>query len=113
MRGVTFDVSCPLGSRMATITFILDDGERVEVPLAGDLTIGRVEGNDIVVEDSRISSQHAEIHVLEGGNFEVRDRNSKGGTFVNGERIERRKLAHGDKIAFGPLNAEYQAEGPE
>ena len=98
---------------MAKITFILDEGERIEVPLNGDLTIGRVEGNDIVVDDSRISSQHAEVRKLDGGNFEVRDLKSKAGTFVNGERVETHKLAHGDKIAFGPLVAEYEVEGLE
>lgn len=98
---------------MAKITFILDDGEKVEVPLAGDLTIGRVEGNDIVVDDPRISSQHAEVKRLDGGNFEVRDLDSKGGTLVNGEPVTVRKLAHGDKISFGPLSAEFEVEGLE
>src|SRR5436190_9030282 len=98
---------------MAKITFILDDGEKIEVPLAGGLTIGRVEGNDIVVDDPRIGTEHAEVRRLDGGHFEVRDLSSSTGTFVNGERVELRKLAHGDKMAFGPLNAEFTLEGAE
>lgn len=98
---------------MAKITFILDDGEKIEVPLSGPLTIGRIDGNDIVVDDPRISGQHAELRRLDGGNFEVRNLSSEGGTFVNGERVELRKLAHGDKVAFGPLNAEFQLDDVE
>lgn len=98
---------------MAKITFILDDGEKVEVPLAGDITIGRIEGNDVVVDDPRISGKHAELKRLEGGIFELRDLSSKAGTFVNGERIELRKLSHGDKIMFGPLGGEFELDGQE
>src|SRR5436190_13406959 len=98
---------------MAKITFILDDGEKIEVPLTGGLTIGRVEGNDIVVDDPRISSQHAEVRPLGDGSFEVRDLNSKAGTFVNSQRVEQHKLAHGDKLSFGPLTAEYEMKGQE
>lgn len=98
---------------MAKIIFILDDGEKVEVPVSGDMTIGRVEGNDVVVDDPRISGRHAELKYLESGTYELRDLASKAGTFVNGERIEVRKLASGDKIMFGPLNGEFETDGQE
>jgi pSer/pThr/pTyr-binding forkhead associated (FHA) protein/predicted nucleic acid-binding Zn-ribbon protein len=98
---------------MAKLIFILDDGEKVDVPLTGDITIGRVEGNDVVVDDPRISSQHAEVRCLASGGYEVRDLTSKAGTFVNGERVKLRILAHGDKVTFGPLAAEFEMAGVE
>ena len=71
---------------MARLTFILDDGESIEVQLQDDITIGRLDGNDVVVDDPRISSRHAEVHRMPGGGFEVRDLASTAGTLVNGER---------------------------
>ena len=98
---------------MAKLTFILDDGETIEVPLHDHVTIGRADGNDVVVYDPRISSRHAELHFLTDGGFEVRDLASKAGTFVNGERVERKILGHGDTVSFGPLKGEYTVEGNE
>ncbi|MEZ0274246.1 MAG: FHA domain-containing protein, partial [Roseimicrobium sp.] len=95
---------------MAKLTFILDDGETIEVPLHDSVTIGRADGNDVVVYDPRISSRHAELHFLSDGKFEVRDLASKAGTYVNGERVERKLLGHGDQVNFGPLKGEFSTE---
>ena len=95
---------------MAKLTFILDDGETIEVPLHDSVTIGRADGNDVVVYDPRISSRHAELHFLPDGKFEVRDLASKAGTYVNGERVERKLLGHGDQVSFGPLRGEFSTE---
>ncbi|RBP46186.1 chromosome segregation ATPase [Roseimicrobium gellanilyticum] len=95
---------------MAKLTFILDDGETIEVPLHDSVTIGRADGNDVVVYDPRISSRHAELHFLSDGKFEVRDLASKAGTYVNGERVERKLLGHGDQVSFGPLKGEFSTE---
>ena len=45
----------------------------------------------------RISRQHAVI--LEG--VELEDLGSSNGTWYQGQRIERRKLQHGDELRFG------------
>ena len=95
---------------MAKLTFILDDGETIEVPLHDSVTIGRADGNDVVVYDPRISSRHAELHFLSDGKFEVRDLASKAGTYVNGERVERKLLGHGDQVNFGPLKGEFSTD---
>lgn len=93
---------------MAKLTFILDDEQEIEVPLSERITIGRVEGNDVVVDDPRMSSRHAEVRRMGEGQYEVRDLGSKGGTFINGERIERKKLHHGDRVNFGPLQGIFE-----
>ncbi|CAN5897812.1 hypothetical protein BH11VER1_BH11VER1_30990 [soil metagenome] len=93
---------------MAKLTFILDDEQEIEVPLSERITIGRVEGNDVVVDDPRMSSRHAEVKRIGEGQYEVRDLGSKGGTFINGERVERKKLQHGDRVNFGPLHGIFE-----
>jgi hypothetical protein len=88
---------------MAKLTFVLEDGQEVVVPLKEHITIGRDEDNDIVVDDERISSHHAEIVQNADGSLQVFDLRSTAGTFVNGESQLSCTLLHGDTIAFGPL----------
>jgi serine phosphatase RsbU (regulator of sigma subunit)/pSer/pThr/pTyr-binding forkhead associated (FHA) protein len=62
--------------------------------------IGRRETNDLRLAGSEVSRDHAEI-VTTNGQALLRDRNSRYGTYVNGEQITERVLAHGDKIRLG------------
>lgn len=97
---------------MAKITFVLEDGQEVVVPLKEHITIGRAEGNDILVDDERISMHHAEIVQNADGSLQVFDLKSSSGTFVNGERQLSCTLLHGDTIAFGPLVGKLDMEDP-
>src|SRR5437660_12727469 len=56
--------------------------------------------------DPRVSREHAHI-VSETGEFFVMDQGSKHGTFVNGERVDRRKLARNDRLEFGARDIAY------
>src|SRR5687768_4194901 len=76
----------PLAS-MATATpqLILPDGQKW--PLTSEsLGIGRRIGNQILVEDPLVSSQHAKI-VCVGDDYLLLDLGSSNGTFVNGQRV--------------------------
>lgn len=64
-------------------------------------SIGRV-GQDVVMSDPFVSRQHAMI-VNESGVWFVVDRNSRHGTFLNGSRIQRAELKHGDVLQLGSL----------
>ncbi|MBB5032462.1 FHA domain-containing protein [Prosthecobacter vanneervenii] len=97
---------------MAKITFVLEDGQDVVVPLKEHITIGRAEDNDILVDDERISMHHAEIVQNADGSLQVFDLKSSSGTFVNGERQLSCTLLHGDTIAFGPLVGKLDMEDP-
>jgi pSer/pThr/pTyr-binding forkhead associated (FHA) protein len=90
---------------MANLTFVLEDGHEVVVPLADHITLGRGEDNDVVVDDDRVSKRHAELVRNADGSIQLFDSNSTAGTFVNGERIHSRTIYHGDKLTFGPLTA--------
>jgi serine phosphatase RsbU (regulator of sigma subunit) len=69
-------------------------------------TVGRKVDRDLVIPDPRVSREHASI-VAENGEFFVVDQGSKHGTFVNGERVERRKLERNDRLEFGARDVAY------
>jgi len=62
--------------------------------------IGRDAKNAIEVVDAGVSSFHAQI-VYENGEHVLEDLWSTNGTYVNGERVTRRPLVDGDRIAIG------------
>jgi phosphoserine phosphatase RsbU/P len=69
-------------------------------------TVGRKVDRDLVIPDPRVSREHAHI-VAENGEFFVVDQGSKHGTFVNGERVDRRKLVRNDRLEFGARDVAY------
>jgi pSer/pThr/pTyr-binding forkhead associated (FHA) protein len=64
------------------------------------VTIGRLPDNTIVIDNSAVSSHHLRI-AREGPQFVVEDLESTNGTFVNGDKITKRALRHGDTILVG------------
>jgi hypothetical protein len=76
----------------------------ISLPLAEGVTkIGRGEGNDLQLDELKVSRFHAEVTVLKD-RLEVTDLGSTNGTFVNGERLkpsEPRALKEGDEVCFG------------
>jgi serine phosphatase RsbU (regulator of sigma subunit) len=81
------DVTDALGQRTVTID-------------KSSFHIGRRDTNDLRLAGSEVSRDHAEI-VAEGDKFLLYDRGSRYGTFVNGEAVTERTLAHGDRIRLG------------
>ena len=67
------------------------------------MTIGRELGNDLVFHEEFLSRRHAEI-VYEDGKYILYDKESTGGTYVNGRKIERCILNSGDLLSFANIN---------
>jgi phosphoserine phosphatase RsbU/P len=63
-------------------------------------TIGRRRETDLPLAGADISRVHAEIS-CDNGACIIRDKQSRFGTFVNGEKITERVLAHGDQLRLG------------
>jgi sigma-B regulation protein RsbU (phosphoserine phosphatase) len=93
--------------RSAALVVVNPSGNRSRVLLDPlPFTIGRHPDNHLVLRDNRASRHHARIATLEG-EFYVEDLGSRHGVFVNGERVDRRRLASGDQIDFG-VSESYQ-----
>src|SRR5947209_7941701 len=75
-------------------------------------TIGRKDDRDLVIADPRVSREHAQL-VQVGSDIYIEDLRSRHGTFVNGERVDRRKLGRNDRIEFGAGEAAYAIFSPE
>jgi serine phosphatase RsbU (regulator of sigma subunit) len=75
-------------------------GRRI-VPVAkANFEIGRRETNDLRLAGSEVSRDHAQIENA-ADKFIIKDRNSRYGTYVNGEQVTEHTLAHGDRIRLG------------
>ncbi len=72
------------------------------VPLVKSVTtIGRASDRDVVVNDRKASSHHAEIRRSAGGLHTIHDCGSTNGTFLNGEPITESILKIGDELTIG------------
>ncbi len=71
-----------------------------EFPLQDSNTIGRLAKNGIPIEDSRMSRENSRVYKL-GHRWLIEDLNSKNGTFLNGNKIEKAVLTDGDEIRVG------------
>ena len=71
---------------------------RVDSPV---LLIGRDPASDIVISHPTVSRRHAKLE-WNSGQLTVEDLGSSGGTFINGVRVRRERLAPGDVLRLGP-----------
>ena len=78
-------------------------GKRIVPIPKPEFKIGRRETNDLRLAGSEVSRDHAEITYQDKDKkYVLRDRESRYGTYVNGEQITaERALAHGDRIRLG------------
>jgi pSer/pThr/pTyr-binding forkhead associated (FHA) protein len=73
------------------------------IPLLKEITtLGRYLENDVVIHEDFLSRFHAEI-ILEEGKYVLYDKNSTGGTFVNGKNITHCILNSGDLISLANI----------
>ena len=73
-------------------------------------SIGRVEDQSICIPDTTVSSQHAELILLEDGNYMAKDLGSSNGTRVNGNRITEQVLQHSDILQVGGIEILYHCD---
>jgi phosphoserine phosphatase RsbU/P len=81
-----------------------DSSGHHSIPLDRESTsIGRSQGQDVMLSDPCVSRQHALI-LREGDRYTIVDRNSTHGTFVNSVRVGRSVLQFNDVLQMGSLN---------
>lgn len=94
---------------MAKITIISPEG-RLERDLLAHNTLGRHPDNTHQVLDRIVSKVHCHIDFVDG-RYVLQDLESLNGTYVNGERVSRKVLNHGDEIMMGSTRILYEAGG--
>lgn len=84
------------------VVFLEDIATKLHIPvLYWENSIGRSKSCDITLPDNTISRDHAVLMRRERGWF-IADTNSKGGTFVNGKKVEKEAMVQpGDIISMG------------
>ena len=75
-------------------------GRRIVQIEKDPFAIGRRVTSDLHLPSGEVSRDHAEI-ASAGDGFEIRDRDSRYGTFVNGEEVKAHRLKHGDRVKLG------------
>ncbi len=88
--------------------------ERREVFDSAELTVGRVQGNELMLPKGNVSKRHARL-LYRDGRFIVTDLNSTNGTYVNRRKITQATIVReGDRIYVGDfvLRIETGSGGP-
>ena len=84
------------------------DGRKIEVTKQRTV-IGRSRDCDVQIEDPSASRRHAEVR-QEGTAYWIVDLDSTNGLEVNGLRVKRAKLGHGDKITIGSTEIVFRRD---
>ena len=77
------------------------------ISLYDGLTIGRSQTSGLFLADTSVSRQHAILRYSQGGWF-IQDQGSKGGMYVNGQRLPAARLKAGDRITIGSTTIEFR-----
>jgi pSer/pThr/pTyr-binding forkhead associated (FHA) protein len=75
---------------MAKLLVQYPDGTEEELPLESELTIGRAEGNGLILSEGGVSRRHARLTVNRRGEVTVEDLGSANGTYLDGEPVRER-----------------------
>lgn len=85
---------------MPKLVLMHDGAVMREYPLDKErISVGRRPSNDIQLDDQTVSGTHAIFLVLH--HVYVEDQNSTNGVLLNGKRVGKRQLEHGDIVRIG------------
>jgi len=75
------------------------------------VTIGRAPKGDIFIDNPAVSFHHARVF-SEAGIYYVEDLGSLNGTFLNGARVTKAPLTHGDVLTVGKHSVRFSLDRP-
>jgi serine/threonine-protein kinase len=98
---------------IAKLYISLPDGTSQEAVIPGyPVIIGKAPGNDIVINDSGVSRQHATIRLQEG-QYVISDLGSLNGIYINSQKVaanQSQTLRDGDKLLLGRVKLLFRVE---
>lgn len=97
----------PVPASAASLVIHDGDETRSVVLTAEVVTIGRLPECQVAITDTGASRRHAQIRRTDGG-YTLTDLGSTNGTRVNGQTIQTRALADGDRITIGSTVLEFR-----
>lgn len=89
--------------------FLIVGGNRTVLLSGQGLTIGRRSDMSLVIDDPHVSRVHAQIRLVQG-RYVIFDLDSRGGTFVNGQRVAQSFLHPGDVISLAGVELVFGQE---
>jgi len=84
---------------------IKSNSKNIKIYSGNSFILGREDEDvkpDIVLDDKRVSRPHTKIFFKEDKIF-IQDLNSTGGTYINGEKIEKRNLKNNDQLTIAKV----------
>ncbi len=94
--------AAPREARGAGAWFLVPRGGGERTAVGAGITVGRGETCDVLLSHHTVSTLHARV-VPDGRGCAVEDLGSTNGTWVEGKKVRRAKLAHGAFVAFGEV----------
>ena len=91
--------------------FLIIDGVKVFQLNLPVINVGRRLDNELVVDDPRVSRNHAQLRAIKG-RYVLFDLDSSGGTFVNGQRANQTVLYPGDVISLAGVALIFGQDNP-
>jgi pSer/pThr/pTyr-binding forkhead associated (FHA) protein len=91
--------------------FLVIEGLKIYPLVKAIITIGRSLENDLVINDLRVSRNHAQLRAI-SGQFVLFDLKSTRGTFINGVRITQAILYPHDTISLGDVTLIFNQQDP-
>jgi len=99
------------GENIPDNAFLIIEGVKVHPLNESVVNIGRRLENNLVIDDPRVSRNHAQLRAIKG-RFVLFDLNSTGGTFVNGQRTSQTVLYPGDVISLAGVALIFGQDNP-
>jgi pSer/pThr/pTyr-binding forkhead associated (FHA) protein len=99
------------GDNIPENAFLIVEGVKVHPLNEPVVNIGRRLENQLVIDDPRVSRNHAQLRAIKG-RFVLFDLNSTGGTFVNGQRTSQTVLYPGDVISLAGVALIFGQDNP-
>ena len=93
---------------MASLVVVEGAGAGKTYDLKRALILGRQKGVDLLVDDIGASREHCKVF-LQDGEWCILDLGSRNGTKVNGAKVSRQALGHGDTILIGKTAIRFDA----
>ena len=91
--------------------FLIIEGVKVQPLTEAVINIGRRFENHVVIDDPRVSRQHAQLRAIHG-HYVLFDLSSRSGTFVNGQRANQVVLYPGDEISLAGVKLIFSQNSP-